>query len=460
MQRSRAAAGLAGGGALDFGDIRYALLYFVDLLGLLRGRTIPADELDAALREGIGFDGSNIPGFVDIEDSDMVMKPDPTTFTPLPEYFYNRPVALFLCDIYRPGGLRFNGDSRYVCQKSVEKLREQGLEPTVAAELEFYLVRWNGDGTLGSVEDFVSSDHRYFDIDPARDVSETYRMDLCDALTYMGIKVERHHHEVGPAQSEITFGYADPVRLSDDIIRYKVAARLVAQRKYGWTVTFMPKPWFGRAGNGMHIHVGLRRGDENLFFDPDGYAGISQECRYFIGGILYHARALSAIVAPTVNSYKRLVPGYEAPVYITWSRRNRSALIRIPEYYPGLKREARIEFRCPDPLCNPYLTYAAVYEAGMDGIRRKIDPGDPVEENVYELSEARRRELGVGVLPSSLKEALEEWESDDICIRAIGRENAQKYLELKMAEWREYEKHAPEEPAQVTAWEIRKYLYA
>ncbi|MEM3608979.1 MAG: type I glutamate--ammonia ligase, partial [Candidatus Bathyarchaeia archaeon] len=211
----------------------------------------------------------------------------------------------------------------------------------------------------------------------------------------------------------------------------------------------------------MHIHIGLfdSKTGKNLFYDKDGYANISQKCRYFIGGILEHARALCAIVAPTVNSYKRLVPGYEAPVYVTWSKRNRSSLIRVPEYFPGKEREARIEFRCPDPLCNPYLAYTAVLEAGLDGVRKKIDPGDPVDVNVYHLSESERKKRGIKVLPVSLKEALEEWQSDQICLEALGKENAEKYLELKMQEWKEYEPYMPKNGNEVTDWELQKYLY-
>jgi glutamine synthetase len=308
----------------------------------------------------------------------------------------------------------------------------------------------------------VIDKQRYFDIAPGRDVTETYRMDLSNALFTMGITVERQHHEVGSAQNEITFRYGDPVTTSDNIMRYKFAAKAVADKKYGWTATFMPKPWFGKAGNGMHVHLGLfdRKTGKNLFFDPDGYAYISQKCRYFIGGLLEHARALCALVAPTVNSYKRLVPGYEAPVYITWSKRNRSALVRVPEYFPGKEKEARIEFRSPDPLCNPYLSYVAMFEAGLDGVRKRIEPGDPVDTNIYHLSEAKRRELNIGVLPTSLKEALEEWNSDDICVKALGKENAEKYVELKMEEWKEYEPHMPNNKNQVTRWELQKYLYA
>jgi len=440
----------------------HVLLHFTDLLGMLRGRTIPVEEVEGAIAEGVGFDGSSLIGGVGIEESDMVMKPDITTFTVCPFYFYDKSVVSFICNLYTPDGKRFEGDPRYICQKTLEKLMAEGYDPTAAAELEFYLVQKTADGGFQPVENHLIDKQRYFDIAPGRDVTEAFRMDLTNALFTMGIEVERQHHEVGAAQNEITFKYSDPVTTSDNIMRYKFAAKAVADRKYGWVATFMPKPWFGKSGSGMHIHLGLfsLKTGKNLFYDRDGYAYLSQKCRYFIGGILEHARALCAVVAPTVNSYKRLVPGYEAPVYITWSRKNRSALIRVPEYFPGKENEARIEFRCPDPLSNPYLAYAAVFEAGLDGIKRNIEPGDPVDVNVYHLSEAKRKELGIKVLPNSLKEALEEWQSDDICIKALGRENAEKYLELKMQEWREYEANMPEDKNAVTLWELQKYIYA
>ncbi|MEM2439965.1 MAG: type I glutamate--ammonia ligase [Candidatus Bathyarchaeia archaeon] len=443
-------------------NAEHVLLHFTDLLGYFRGRTIPVDEVENAIAEGVGFDGSSMIGGVSIEESDMIMKPDITTFTVLPYYFYDKSVVSFICNLHTPEGKRFEGDPRYICQKNLEKMRTEGYEPTAAAELEFYLVQKAPDGSFQPVENHLLDKHRYFDIAPGRDLTESFRLDLANALLTMGIDVEREHHEVGAAQNEITFKYNDPVATSDNIMRYKFAAKAVADRKYGWIATFMPKPWSGKPGNGMHIHLGLfdTKTGRNLFYDKNGYAYLSQKCHYFIGGILDHARALCAIVAPTVNSYKRLVPGYEAPVYITWSRKNRSALIRVPEYFPGKENEARIEFRCPDPLCNPYLAYVAVFEAGLDGIRKKIEPGDPVDVNVYHLSEAKRRELGIKVLPSSLKEALEEWESDDICKRALGKENAEKYLELKMQEWREYEPHKPENENEVAWWEQQKYIYA
>jgi len=440
----------------------YILLHFTDMLGLLKGRTIPTEEAKNALLEGVGFDGSSITCGPNIEESDMVMKPDASTFAVCPHYFYDKSVVSFICNIHCPDGKRFENDPRYVCKKTIEKALREGYAPTAAAELEFYLVQKSEEGEVYPVENHLIDKHRYFDISPGRDITETYRMDLSNALFSMGIIVESEQHEVGTAQNEITFKYSDPITTSDNIMLYKFAAKAVADRKYGWVATFMPKPWLDKPGNGMHVHMGLLnpRNGKNLFYDPKGYANISQKCRYFIGGLLEHAKALCAIVAPTVNSYKRLVPGYEAPIYTAWSSRNRSALIRIPEYFHNNEKKTRIEFRCPDPLCNPYLAYAVILEAGLDGIRKKTEPGEPVKENVYNLSEAKRRELGIEVLPTSLKEALEEWESDKICVEALGKENAEKYVELKMEEWREYEPHMPNPENQVTMWELQKYIYA
>lgn len=440
----------------------YILLQFTDLFGLLRGRTIPAEEARKALAEGVTFDGSSAVAGVSIEESDMIMKPDPDTFTVCPFYFYEKSVASFICDVLKPEGEQFESDPRYICKRIIEKSLAEGYEPTAAAELEFYLVKKDDKGEIYPVENHLTDRQRYFDNTPGRDITEPYRMDLSNALSTMGITVERQHHEVGSAQNEITFKYSDPTTTSDNITRYKFAAKAVAEKKYCWIATFMPKPWHGKAGSGMHIHLGLfnAKTGENPFHDPNGYAYISQKCRYFIGGLLEHAKALCAIVAPTVNSYKRLVLGYEAPVYIAWSKRNRSALVRVPAFSRENGKEARIEFRCPDPLCNPYLVYAATLEAGLDGIRRKIDPGDPVDVNIYHLSEDERRKLGVNTLPTSLKEALEEWNSDNICKRVIGKENTEKYIETKTQEWKEYEQLAPKNKNEVNSWELQKYLYS
>jgi glutamine synthetase len=440
----------------------YILLHFTDMLGYLRGRTIPAEQAKNALTEGVTFDGSSTIGGVSIEDSDMIMKPDPSTFTVCPYYFYDKSVASFICDIKRPDGKQFENDPRHILRKIVAKTLEEGYQPTAAAELEFYLVQRNERGEIVPVENHLIDKQRYFDIAPGRDLTESYRMDLSNALSTMGITVERQHHEVGSAQNEITFKYSDPLTTADNITRYKFAAKAVADKKYAWTATFMPKPWFGKAGSGMHIHLGLLnpKTGENPFYDPNGYAYISQKCRYFIGGLLEHARALCAIVAPSVNSYKRLVPGYEAPVYIAWSKRNRSALVRVPAFPKDNSNEARIEFRCPDPLCNPYLAYSVSFEAGMDGIRKETDPGEPVDANIYRLNTAERKRLGVKVLPPSLKEAFDEWKTDEICTKALGKEIAEKYMESKMQEWREYKSHPTENKNEVTLWEMQKYLYA
>jgi len=439
----------------------YVLLHFTDMLGQLKGRTIPSEQAENALTEGVTFDGSSISCGAAIEESDMIMKPDPATFTVCPHYFYGKSTASLICDIRKPDGSQFEPDPRHLCRKTVENALANGYALTAAAELEFYLIQKTSTADIIPVENHVAEKQRYFDITPGRDTTEPYRMDLSNALATMGMTIERQHHEAGSAQNEITFKYADPLTTADHIARYKLAARAVAEKKYSWTATFMPKPWADRAGSGMHIHLGLsdKETGHNPFHDPDGYAGISQSCRYFVGGLLEHARALCAVVAPTVNSYKRLVPGYEAPVYVAWSKQNRSALVRIPAFAPTNEKEARIEFRCPDPLSNPYLVYAVAFEAGMDGLRKKIDPGNPVDSNIYHLSEKQRRELGVNVLPSSLKEALEEWKSDDICIRVLGKETAEKYAELKMAEWREYEPHRPTDSREVTAWELQKYVH-
>jgi len=437
----------------------YVLLHFTDILGFLKGRTIPVEQVENALKDGVGFDGSSMIGGVDIEESDMIMKPDPSTFTVCPYYFYDKGVASFICDIIKPEGKEFEGDSRFILKKALEKASNEGHMPTAAAELEFYLVQKTKEGEICPVENNLIDKQRYFDIAPGRDVTESYRMELSNALSTMGIIVERQHHEVGSAQNEITFKYADPRTTSDSIMRYKFAAKAVADKKYGWTATFMPKPWLGKAGNGMHVHLGLTnaRNGKNLFYDEKGYAHLSQMARYFVGGLLDHARALCTVLAPAVNSYKRLVPGYEAPVYVAWSNRNRSALIRVPYFE---EKDARIEFRCPDALCNPYLAYTVILEAGLDGVKKKIEPAEPVDTNIYHLSETERSELNIKVLPKSLKEALEEWKSDEICIRAMGKKNAEKYASLKTQEWTEYAPFMPHNENEVTPWELQKYLYS
>jgi glutamine synthetase len=439
----------------------YVLLQFTDIQGILRGRTVPADQTAESLAKGVTFDGSSLLGGVNIEESDMIMKPDPDTFTVYPYYFYDKSVAGFICNIQTPNGTQYENDSRHILQKTVQKALKEGHELTAAAELEFYIVQQDKTGQIIPVENHLADKQRYFDNSPGRDTTEPYRMDLSHALSAMGIAVERQHHEVGSAQNEITFKYSDPTTTADSVMRYKFAAKAVAEKKYNWTATFMPKPWHGKPGSGMHVHLGIldTKTGRNPFYDPQGYAHISQKCRYFIGGILSHARALSAIVAPTVNSYKRLVPGYEAPVYTAWSKTNRSALVRVPAFSPDSSKEARIEFRCPDPLCNPYLAYAVVFEAGLDGIKKKIEPPNPLDTNVYHLSNSERKKLSVKTLPASLKEALDEWETDPICVETLGKQLANKYVQAKLQEWNEYKPHQPTDKTEVTRWEQEKYLH-
>ncbi|MEM1545132.1 MAG: type I glutamate--ammonia ligase [Candidatus Methanomethylicia archaeon] len=443
-------------------DSEFIILCFLDLIGMLRGKTIPARVVSEVIVDGVGFDASSIPGFAEIWESDMIMKPDLSTLVRFPDYFYNYKVGGIICNIYVPEGFPFKYDGRQICIRMEEKFKSQGLQPLAGAEPEFYLVKTNGE-TIFPVENHIHDNHRYLDVSPGRDLTEQYRMDLSATLITMGFNVEKHHHEVGHSQNEIVLKFSSVTENADRILWYKMIAKTIALKKYNWVATFMPKPWIEKPGNGLHIHLSLKsvNNGENIFADTnDNYAGISQICRYFIGGLLEHSRALSAIVASTVNSYKRLIPGFEAPVYISWGKRNRSALIRVPEKHLKKPSEIRIEYRCPDPLCNPYLMYTAIFEAGMDGIKKKIDPGDPINECIYHLSDEKRRELGIKTLPSSLKEALEEWYSDDICIKAFGKDVAEKYYELKMEEWKEYIKqNSNPKPDEITKWEIYKYLY-
>jgi glutamine synthetase len=437
---------------IEGNGVRYVSLHFIDLPGQVKGRTIPANMLLEILDEGIGFDGSSIPGFVGIEESDMVMKPDTDTFLVLP--LYSDRVARVICDVYRPGGKRFEGDPRYICQLAREKAGSAGFTYNTAAELEFYTGRLKNNGEFEPEEAHVREPQRYFDISPGRDATEDFRREFASALASTGkFTIEAYHHEVGSGQHEINFRFADPVTTSDNILTYKFVAKEVAKR-HNMIATFMPKPCFGRTGSGMHVHLSLFNLDgSNAFFDKNEYAGLSQTGRYFVGGLLSHARALSAIVAPTVNSYKRLVPGYEAPVYIMWSRRNRSALVRVPEYFPGKEKSVRAEFRCPDPTCNPYLAFAAILEAGLDGVKNKLDPGDPVEKNVYHLTPAERESFGIKTLPESLSEALDELESDNVVKAALGDYACEKFIDIKRREWDEYR-------LRVTPWELETYLYA
>ncbi|MEM2897614.1 MAG: type I glutamate--ammonia ligase [Candidatus Bathyarchaeia archaeon] len=432
--------------------VRFISLHFADVLGYLKGRTVPIESVGTTLKDGIGFDGSSIPGFTGIEESDMIMKPDLETLMIFP--MYNDKVARLICDIHRPSGERFEGDPRFICQRTIEELDKNGFMCNMGAELEFYTARINEKGEFEPTEAHIKDSQRYFDISPSRDSTEEFRKDFTSALlNTKKFIVEAYHHEVGSSQHEINFKFSDPLKTSDSILTYKFIAKEVA-RKHGLIATFMPKPWSGKPGSGMHLHISLfYKNGRNAFFNSEGYAGLSEIGRRFIGGVLAHSKALSAIVASTVNSYKRLTPGYEAPAYITWSRRNRSSLIRVPEYFLRREESVRIELRSPDPLCNPYLAFSAIINTGVDGIKNKIEPPIPIEKDIFHLSENERRELGIEPLPESLGEAIEELENDDVIKEALGDYAFKKYIELKKKEWDEYR-------LRVTPWEVEKYFFA
>jgi len=417
--------------------IRFVDLQFTDMPGKLQHITINSKFIDdSTFSEGVPkLDGSSIRGFAEIYESDMLLKPDPATFAIIPWSEDSRKTARMICGVYRGfGGGRFSRDPRYVAEKAEEYLKQMGYDFSYwGPEVEFFvfdkvvwdvLMPYRGQGYFIESEEAVWSQNSSYPIRfkegyypaPPQDTLMEYRNECCRVLTdYFGIEVDAHHHEVATAgQCEIDMKLDTLTRMADKVQTYKYVARNVA-KQMGKVATFMPKPIFMDNASGMHVHISIWKDGKNMFYDEnDEYAELSQLARYFIGGLLEHSRALAAIVAPTTNSYRRLVPGYEAPVFIAWSRSNRSANIRIPVYQkgPASAKYKRVEFRTPDPSCNPYLAFAALLMAGLDGIKRKIDPGDPVDTNIYHLTPERRRELGIKELPGSLLEAIESLESD------------------------------------------------
>lgn len=429
-------------------DVRLIALQFVDVLGVTKSLTIPVECLEKALNEGIGFDGSSIEGFVRIYESDMVAMPDPSTFRILPWRPQEKREARIICDILRPGGEPFEGDPRYILKKTLKELSEEGYIYNTGPELEFFLLRTDGEPQVKPVPHDVGS---YFDFSPLDKASDV-RRDAIFALKEVGLEIEMSHHEVAPGQHEIDFKFEDALTTADNVITYKNAIKATAMA-HGLYATFMPKPFFGMNGSGMHVHQSLFKIDnsKNAFYDPHDKYNLSPLAYYFIGGQLAHAREMSAVLASTTNSYKRLVPGYEAPVYICWGRRNRSALIRVPEYFPGNEKEIRAELRCPDPSCNPYLAFAVMLKAGMDGIKRKIQPPDPVEEDVYEFDDRKLAKFYIKMLPASLGEAITEFEKSKLMKETLGEFAFERYLTAKKTEWNEYR-------IQVTEWELKTYL--
>lgn len=468
--------------------VRWVHSAFVDIRGLMQDIVVPATEyIDGdAFRSGIGFDGSSIRGFKQIEESDMILIPDPTTLAIIPWVEDEKQKsAIVIGDVYEAYGGREPSEvcpRGYVAKRAEQEAEKIGYTSFFGPEIEHFIFKsidptkltWDlwvspkgGEGDSWgpprvvpespeiSPGGYVVRPKDAYLRPPPEDTTLAYRNEVASILEdNFGFKIERHHHEVATAgQVEVNFRFGKLTETADRVIYYKFVAKNIA-RKYGMLATFMPKPLYLDNASGMHTHVSLWRGGSNIMYDEgDEYAELSQEGRYFIGGLLEHARALTAICCPTVNSYKRLVPGFEAPIYIMWSRRNRSALVRVPVYFKGPEYASykRVEYRGVDPSCNPYLAFSCILAAGLDGIRKKIDPGDPVDENVYKLTRERRRALGIGELPTTLRDALEEMESDEVIHQTLGSHIFDRFIEYKTEEWNQYCLY-------VTPWEIMKYI--
>jgi glutamine synthetase len=424
-------------------NVEFLRLQFTDISGVVKNVAIPATQMGKALKSGISFDGSSIEGFARIQESDMVLQPDLSTFNILPWRTKDGSnEARLICDVFLPSGQPFEGDPRRVLRRQLEKAAEMGFSMNVGPELEFFLFEKQNGGSATIPHDFGG----YFDLGPV-DLAEDVRREIIRALTQMNFTIEASHHEVAKGQHEIDFVYDDALRNADKVVTFKYVTKTIAMRE-GLRATFMPKPIYGAAGTGMHANISLFRGGENAFFDPETKSGISDLARFFVGGLIEHACAITAIANPLINSYKRLVSGFEAPVYITWSGPNRSSLIRIPA---GRGLSTRLEFRSPDPTCNPYLTFAVILAAGMDGIKRGIDPGDPVDLNVYHLSPEERKSMGIKTLPANLKEALDYLEADSVVRGALGEHVFENIMRLGLLEWEAYNTY-------VHPWEIERYI--
>ena len=424
-------------------DVEFIRLQFTDMFGSLKNVAITASQLEKALDNKCMFDGSSIEGFVRIEESDMYLYPDLSTLEIFPWRPQQGKVARLICDVYRPNGEPFEGDPRYILKRAIKEAADMGYTFEVGPECEFFLFHTDENGMPTTLTHEKAG---YFDLGPL-DLGENARRDMVLNLEDMGFVVEASHHEVAPAQHEIDFQYDEALATADNIMTFKLAVKTIAKR-HGLHATFMPKPKFGVNGSGMHINMSLSKDGKNIFNDSSDKLGLSKEAYYFIGGIIRHMKGMTAVTNPLVNSYKRLVPGYEAPVYIAWSATNRSPLIRIPA---SRGEGTRIELRCPDPSANPYLALAVCLRAGLDGIANKIEPPASVDCNIFAMTEEEKRNLGIEAIPGTLIEAVYELEKDGFIQEVLGRHVSQKYIEAKKAEWANYR-------AQVTDWEINQYL--
>lgn len=425
-------------------DVGFIRLQFTDIFGVMKNVAITASQLEKALDHQIMFDGASIEGFARIEESDMYLYPDLDTFEIFPWRPQQGKVARLICDVYKPDGTIFQSDPRYVLKKVMSQAKSMGLEFDVGPECEFFLFHTDDDGLPTTV---THESAGYFDLGPL-DLGENARRDMVLTLEDMGYEIEASHHESAPAQHEIDLHYDEALASADSIMTFKLVVKTIA-RRHGLHATFMPKPKSGINGSGMHINMSMRKDGINIFHDSKDPAGLSKEAYWFIGGLMKHMKAICFITNPVVNSYKRLVPGYEAPVYIAWSARNRTPLIRIPDTRGDA---VRVELRSPDPSANPYLALAVCLAAGLEGIQNEIMPPKSVDCNIYEMSEEERKASGIEMLPGSLLEAAREFEKDAFIQSVLGEDLSKKYIEAKTREYADYR-------AQVTDWEISRYLH-
>jgi glutamine synthetase len=429
-------------------NIRFVRFWFTDILGQLKSFSINAAELDDAFEGGMGFDGSSITGFNAIEESDMIAMPDVSTFAVLPWRPEEQGVARMFCDVVTPSREPYEGDPRHVLRRALDRAAEMGFDQFyVGPELEYFYFRSARPEGGGAPE--ILDEGGYFDL-TTLDAGSDVRRETVLALERLGIHVEYTHHEVGPSQHEIDMRFKNGLEMADDTMTYRITVKEYAM-KYGWHATFMPKPLFGENGSGMHTHQSLFKDGRNAFFDENDQYFLSDTGKQFIAGQLKHAREITSVFAQWVNSYKRLVPGYEAPVYCAWSRRNRSALVRVPLYHPGKEQATRAEIRCPDPACNPYLTFAALLMAGLEGIEKGYELPEPMEKNLYHISPEDRKRLGIEQLPETLGEAIELTSESELVLRTFGEHIFNRYVEIKRQEWEDYR-------VQVTQWELDRYL--
>ena len=426
-------------------DVEFIRLQFTDIFGTLKNIAITSSQLEKALDNKCMFDGSSVEGFVRIEESDMYLYPDYDTFEIFPWRPQQGKVARLICDVYTPDGKPFEGDPRWILKKTIKEANEMGYRFDVGPECEFFLFHTDDNGLPTTLSHEKAG---YFDLGP-NDLGENIRRDMVLTLEEMGFEIEASHHEVAPAQHEIDFKYDEVLKTADNIQTFKMTVKTIAKR-HGLYATFMPKPKFGISGSGMHINMSLATEEgKNIFADENGKIGLSDDAYHFIAGIMKHARGMSAITNPLVNSYKRLVPGYEAPVYIAWSAKNRSPLIRIPA---SRGNGTRVELRNPDPTANPYLVLALCLAAGLDGIKNKIEVPDSVDCNIYEMTPGERRAAGIENMPADLKEAVDCLVADEFLCSVLGEHITTKYVEAKMKEWENY-------TTRVSQWEIDEYLY-